>query len=63
MVKLIQRFSGNLIYHVLYLKTPDNLQTNFATKCALKSITLHAVSKQSDSTLTILVIRFNMFSP
>ena len=31
-VKLISRLSCNLIYHVLSMRTPDNLQTNFATK-------------------------------
>ena len=32
MVKLMWRLSGNLIYHVFSMKTPENLQTNFAIK-------------------------------
>ena len=32
MVKLIWRLSGNLIYHVCFMKTPDNLQANFTIK-------------------------------
>ena len=30
--KLKRRLSGNLIYHVFSIKTPDNLQTNFTLK-------------------------------
>ena len=29
MVKLIWRLSGNLIYHVFFMKTLGNLHTNF----------------------------------
>ena len=32
MVKLIWRLSGNLIYHVFSMKTPDYLHTNFDIK-------------------------------
>ena len=32
MVKLIWRLSGNLIYHVFSMKTPDNLQAYFTIK-------------------------------
>ena len=32
MVKLIWRLSGKLIYHVFFMKIPDNLQTNFSIK-------------------------------
>ena len=31
-VKLTRRLSGNLIYHVFSMKTPDNIQTNFTIK-------------------------------
>ena len=31
-VKIIWRLSGNLIHHVFSMKTPDNLQTDFAIK-------------------------------
>ena len=43
MVKLICKLSGNLIYHVFSMKTPDDLQTNFT----IKSISLHTVSIQA----------------
>ena len=32
MVELIWRLSSNLIYHVLFIKTPEKLQTNFILK-------------------------------
>ena len=32
MVKLIRRLSGNFIYYVFSMETPDNLQINFTTK-------------------------------
>ena len=32
-VELIWRLSGDLIYHVFSMETPDNLQTNFIIEC------------------------------
>ena len=48
MVKLIWRYSGNLIYHVFSMKTLDNLQTNFIIN-PYKLITLHTVLIQFPS--------------
>ena len=36
LVKLIWRFSGDLIYHVFFIKSPDNFQTNFTIKYPFK---------------------------
>ena len=37
MVTLICRLSGNLIYHVFSMKTPDNFRTNFTIIFTIKS--------------------------
>ena len=49
MVEVTWRLSGNLIYHVFYIKTPDNLQTNFTIKssCKVLSSTLFRYSLHS----------------
>ena len=57
MANLIWVLSGNLIYHVFSMKTPDNIQTNFTITSPYK-ISLSALPPFS--ILTILVIRFTM---
>ena len=59
MVKLLWRLSGNLIYHVLSMKTPHNLQTNFTINLHKKYHSPHCL--HTITFLTILVIRFTMF--
>ena len=39
MVRLIWRLSGNLIYPVFSMKTPDNLQTNFTIHSPYSKVT------------------------
>ena len=47
-IKIIWRLSGNFIYHVSSMKTPNNLQTNFTTRSPLKvSLPTYTVSIQS----------------
>ena len=42
-VKLVWVLSGNLIYNIVSMKTPDNFQTNFTMK-SLKKVSLSTLS-------------------
>ena len=62
MAKLIYRLSGKLSYLVSSMKTPNDLQTSFTTKSPYKKY--HSpYCLDTLFIMTILVIRFTMFSP
>ena len=63
MVKLKLRLAGNLIYHIFStgIKAPNYLQTNFTIESPEKYYSQYC--RHIISILTILVIKFIMFSP